>query len=82
MRNYIAMILQSEKATGQNSAIVCARDIHNTMNLSNSYPSVCSAMGSVPGYEKYDVVYAPPSGKSSTVTYRYRFGGGNNDADA
>ncbi|WP_144510445.1 hypothetical protein [Bacillus sp. FJAT-22090] len=82
IRRHIAMILQSEKTLGQNSAIICARDIHNDLNLSHSYPSVCNAMGSVPGYKEYDIVYAPPSGKSSTVTYRYKFEGENDDADA
>ena len=82
MRRHISMILQSEKASGQNSAIICARDIHNALNLSNSYPSVCNAMGSVPGYKEYEILFAPPSGKSSTVTYRYLLDGGSEDAEA
>ena len=75
IRNYITIILQAEKESGQDFALICARDIHNGMTLKNSYPSVCSAMASIPLFRKFDVVYAPPSGKSSKVTYRYILNG-------
>ena len=75
IRNYITIILQAEKESGQDFALVCARDIHNGMALKNSYPSVCSAMASIPLFRRFDVVYAPPGGKSSKVTYRYILNG-------
>ncbi|MGB3259836.1 hypothetical protein [Paenisporosarcina sp.] len=71
IRNFIIEILQAEKVSGEESADICSRDIHKAMNLKNSYPSVCGAMGSLKMFP-YEVVYAPPSGKSSTVTYRYK----------
>jgi hypothetical protein len=75
IRNYITIILQVEKESGQDFALICARDIHNGMALKNSYPSVCSAMASIPLFRRFDVVYAPPGGKSSKVTYRYILNG-------
>ena len=52
IRNYIAVILQTEKESGQTSALICARDIHNALNLKNHYPSVCMAMGNVPSIQE------------------------------
>ncbi|WP_342542435.1 hypothetical protein MHH33_16865 [Paenisporosarcina sp. FSL H8-0542] len=71
IRNFIIEILQAEKASGEESADICSRDVHKAMNLKNSYPSVCGAMASLELFP-YEVIYAPPSGKSSTVTYRYK----------
>jgi len=71
IRAVITEILLAEKAAGEKTGDICARDIHLAMNLKNSYPSVCGAMSSLKMFP-YEVIYAPPSGKSSTVTYRYK----------
>ncbi|WP_019412527.1 hypothetical protein [Paenisporosarcina sp. TG20] len=70
IRTVITEILLAEKASGEKTGDICARDIHLAMNLKNSYPSVCGAMSSLKLFS-YEVIHAPPSGKSSTVTYRY-----------
>lgn len=74
IRNFITEVLLAKKAEGEDSVDIVARDIHVAVKLKNNYPSVCSAMSSLPMFNKYEVIYAPPSGKSSTVTYRYILG--------
>ncbi len=71
IRKFITDILLDEKKSGEATVDIVARDIHVAINLKNNYPSVCSAMASLPLFKNYKVVYEPPSGKSSTVTYRY-----------
>jgi hypothetical protein len=77
VRTAIAIIRQhiinkkiAAREEGKTSITIVARDIHNEMNLKNSYPSVCNAMRQCMS-GKDIIVRTPPKGNSSTFEVEY-----------
>lgn len=71
IRQHIFNMLQNAKADGFDTKDVRAGDIKKELQLGNVPQLVCNAMRSVPCFSKYEVLFAPPSGNSTTLLLRY-----------
>lgn len=71
IRQYIFNILQMAKSEGLSTKDIRAGDIKKEMHLGNVPQLVCNAMRSIPHFTKYDILFAPPSGNSTTLLLRY-----------
>lgn len=71
IKRYILSLLEDKKRNGYTECVLISGDIHKQMKLSNKMPSVCSAMYQLmkPADE---VLKTTTSGKSSTITIRYK----------
>ena len=69
-RDYIREQKQLAKRAGNKEIVLLCNDIQKALGVTNRTPSVCTAMYACmnPGDE---VLFAPPSGKSTTVKIRY-----------
>ena len=70
VRKYISNLLQQKKEAGESSYILRAGDLLKELGLINATPTVCDAMTKKINY-KYDIIFAPPKGKSTKLTVRY-----------
>ena len=72
-REYILQQKQLAGQAGKNEVILVCNDIQKAIGVTNRAPAVCSAMYAcmTAGDE---VLFAPPSGKSTTVRIRYYVG--------
>jgi len=70
VRNYISNVLQQRKAAGENTCILRAGDLQKELGLVHATPTVCNAMTKKINY-KYDIIFAPPKGKSTKLTVKY-----------
>ncbi len=71
IRQYIFNTLQMAKSEGLSTKDIRAGDIKKEMHLGNVPQLVCNAMRSIPHFTKYDILFAPPSGNSTTLLLRY-----------
>lgn len=62
--------MQEKKEAGESSFILRAGDLQKELGLINATPTVCDAMTKKINYD-YDVIFAPPKGKSTKLTVRY-----------
>ena len=69
-RQYIATKKKEARNDGLSDIVLLCNDIQKALGVMNRAPAVCSAM-----YDSMldgdEVLYAPPSGKSTTVKIRY-----------
>lgn len=70
VRNYISNLLQQKKAAGESTYILRAGDLQKELGLVNATPTVCDAMTKKLNYD-YDIIFAPPKGKSTKLTVKY-----------
>ena len=70
VRVYISNLLQQKKASGESAYILRAGDLQKKLGLVNVTPTVCDAMTKKIDY-KYDIIFAPPKGKSTRLTVKY-----------
>ncbi|GAB6155999.1 hypothetical protein JCM17380_47510 [Desulfosporosinus burensis] len=70
VRRYIDNLLQQKKAAGERTYILRAGDLQKELGLVNATPTVCDAMTKKLNYE-YDIIFAPPKGKSTRLTVKY-----------
>lgn len=71
IRQYIAELKETARASGHQSIILRSGDIHNDLNLKNAMPQVCNAMRQ--SMNDGDIVlYSTPSGNSSTIRIEYK----------
>lgn len=70
VRQHIMDKLSAARRDGKKSISFVARDIHNELNLKQSYPTVCSAMRQCMS-DKDIIVHTTPSGFSSTFEVEY-----------
>jgi len=70
VRAYISNLLQRKKASGESTYILRAGDLQRELGLVNATPTVCDAMTKKIDY-KYDIIFAPPKGKSTRLTVKY-----------
>ncbi|MEN6326010.1 MAG: DUF6884 domain-containing protein [Syntrophomonas sp.] len=70
VRKYISNLLEQKKVIGESSYILCAGDLQKELGLVNATPTVCDAMTKKINYD-YDIIFAPPKGKSTKLTIRY-----------
>ena len=69
-RAYIAAAKSAARAEGKSELILVCNDIQRILDVTNRAPAVCTAMYDMmePGDK---VLFAPPSGKSTTVKILY-----------
>ena len=70
VRDYISNLLQQKKATGESTYILRAGDLQKELGLVHATPTVCDAITKKINYE-YDIIFAPPKGKSTRLTVKY-----------
>lgn len=70
VRSFISDLLQQKKAAGESNYILRAGDLQKELGLVNATPTVCDAMTKKISYE-YDIIFAPPKGKSTKLTVKY-----------
>ncbi|MEG0835634.1 MAG: hypothetical protein RR413_09345 [Christensenellaceae bacterium] len=71
VRCYISNVLQTAKLEGFATKDIRAGDIKRDLHLGNVPQLVCNAMRSIPNFTKYDVLFSPPNGNSTTLLFRY-----------
>lgn len=71
IRQYIKQLKNNSRATGKNSLILTARDIHRNLNLKSRYPMVCNAMRDCMNNGD-TILFQPPKGNSSTLEIEYK----------
>ncbi len=70
IRKYIEGLKNNAKASGNDTLVLTARDIHGELNLKSRYPMVCNAMRQC--MRDGDVIlFQPPKGNSSTLEIKY-----------
>jgi len=69
-RDYIAEKKRSAKAFGQHELVLLCNDIQKEFGVTNRAPTICAAMYGLMN-EGDEVLFAPPSGKSTTVKIKY-----------
>lgn len=69
-RNYIMTQKKIAKQQGLASVVLVCNDIQKALGTTNRAPAICAAMYACMG-QGDEVVFAPPSGKSTTVTIKY-----------
>ena len=69
-RNYITCKKDQAKNNGETELVLLANDIQKALGVRNRVPCICQAM-----YDQMEdgdeVLFAPPSGKSTTVLIKY-----------
>ncbi|MBW9173376.1 DUF6884 domain-containing protein [Clostridium estertheticum] len=70
IRLYIANLLKQKKLAGEITYTVRAGDLQKKLGIVNATPSVCDAMTKKIDY-KYDIIFAPPKGKSTKLMIKY-----------
>ena len=70
VRKYIVELLKAKKAAGESTCVLRAGDLQKELGLVNATPTVCDAMTKKIDFE-YDIVFAPPKGKSARLTVKY-----------
>ena len=73
-RAYIVMRKDLAKQEGLSELVLVCNDIQKALGASNRAPAICTAMYDCMT-DGDEVVFAPPSGKSTTVTVKYYIGG-------
>ena len=73
IRNCILNKIAAARDAGRESITIRASDIHRELRLRNSFPSVCNAMRQCMK-ENDEILFAPPSGNSSSVEIKYYLG--------
>lgn len=69
-REYITFRKQEAKLAGDAAVVLVCNDIQKALGVINRTPSICSAMYACMT-EGDEVLFAPPSGKSTTVKIKY-----------
>lgn len=71
VRKYIQRQLINAKEQGASELILRSGEIHCNLNMRNAMPTVCSAMRTLDGSYKYEVLEEPPKGNGSRLIFRY-----------
>lgn len=69
-KEYINKEKQQAKQAGLSEIILVCNDIQKSLGISNRTPSICTAMYDCMSAND-EVLFAPPSGKSTTVKIKY-----------
>jgi 5-methylcytosine-specific restriction protein B len=74
IRQYcINNFIKPARLKNEKGVFICVGDVHKALNLENSYPSVCSAIGSSTFEEEANVrrvdVYGPLNGASTVFAF-------------
>ena len=69
-KEYIMKQKQLAKQSGLSEIILVCNDIQKALAVTNRTPSICSAMYDCMS-EQDEILFAPPSGKSTTVKIKY-----------
>lgn len=70
IREHILDQLELRRKAGETETIIKAGDIKRTLSLGNQTPTICNAMTKKIPYD-YEILFAPPKGKSTRLTVRY-----------
>ena len=70
VRDYIIQCKCNAKEQGKKEIILLCNDIQKKFGVVNRAPAICSAMYDCM-CEKDEILFAPPSGKSTTVKIKY-----------
>lgn len=70
VRRYLVDLLGQKRAKGFRTVEIRSGDIHETLQLTNSLPTVCNAMKTLP-YFRYETVESPPKGNGANLIVRY-----------
>ena len=65
--------IEIAKAQGKKDLVIRSGDIHQTLKMANAMPTVCSAMRTLDGEYKYEVIEEPPKGNGSRLVFKYIF---------
>lgn len=71
VRDYIRCLITTAQNQGEHHLILKSGDVHKDLNMKNGMPTVCSAMRSLDGLQKYEVVEQPPKGNGSRLILKY-----------
>ena len=69
-RNYIKDCIAKAKGEGKSEITLLCNDIQIALGVTNRTPCICTAMYDCMG-SKDEVLFSPPSGKSTTVLVKY-----------
>ncbi len=73
VREFIQKEIEIAKAQGKKDLVIRSGDIHQTLKMANAMPTVCSAMRTLDGEYKYEVIEEPPKGNGSRLVFKYIF---------
>lgn len=73
VREFIQNEIEIAKAQGRKDLVIRSGDIHQTLKMANAMPTVCSAMRTLDGEYKYQVIEEPPKGNGSRLVFKYIF---------
>lgn len=73
VREFIQKEIEIAKAQGRKDLVIRSGDIHQTLKMANAMPTVCSAMRTLDGEYKYEVIEEPPKGNGSRLVIKYIF---------
>ncbi len=71
VRIFIQKEIGTAKPQGKKELVVRSGDIHKRLNMSSAMPTVCSAMRTLDGEYKYEIIEEPPKGNGSRLVFRY-----------
>lgn len=70
IRDYIDRLLKQKRLEGETTYILRAGDLQKELGIVNATPTVCDAMTKKINYN-YEILFAPPKGKSTKLTVKY-----------
>lgn len=71
VRKFIQNEIERAKEQGDEEIEICSGAIHKRLNMVNAMPTVCSAMRTLDGEYKYEVIEEPPKGNGSRLIFKY-----------
>ncbi len=71
VRKFIQKEIETARAQGKKEFVVRSGEIHKRLNMSSAMPTVCSAMRSLDGNYKYEIIEEPPKGNGSRLVFKY-----------
>lgn len=71
VREFIQNELGIAKEQGKKELVIRSGSIHQNLKMVNAMPTVCSAMRSLDGEYRYEVIEEPPKGNGSRLVFKY-----------
>lgn len=71
VRKYIQNEIENARAQGKKEIVLRSGDIHQRLNMVSAMPTVCSAMRTLDGGYKYEIIEEPPKGNGSRLVFKY-----------
>lgn len=71
VRDFIEKEIMRVKELGMTELVVRSGEIHKALKMSRALPTVCSAMRTLKGDFRYEILEEPPKGNGSRLVFKY-----------